>query len=416
MKRLLSVAGYSALLTLLRMCIGFLIAKVVAIYTGPTGMAMLGQVQNGVGLLNGLANSSCSTCVVRYTAENKAEGYEHCSPWWKASLWCTIGILLLVVPFGILMSSEISNFLFDSDRYYWLFVIACLALPFAAIGSFVTSIVNGLEEYKRYIFLGMISMIISAIVTVCLIVTMELNGALIAAAMNSGISGFVVILIVFREPWFKLTNFIGSTDREHCKKVGGYILMAITSAVMVPTSMILFRNVLVAKVGWDLAGQWQAVWKISEVYLSVVTVSLSTYYLPKLSSLSSLVEIKIEIQKTMAIILPVIIVLASSIYLLRDFLVMFLFTEEFSNASELFLIQLAGDVIKVIAWLYAFPMITRGATKWFVFSEIAFAITFVVLGSLLINIYGVHGANYAYLANCTLYLIFVFLNFNRFAK
>ena len=37
-----------------------------------------------------------------------------------------------------------------------------------------------------------------------------------------------------------------------------------------------------------------------------------------------------------------------------------------------FAIQLSGDVIKIAAWLYAYPMVSRGATKWFVGTEIVF--------------------------------------------
>ncbi len=35
------------------------------------------------------------------------------------------------------------------------------------------------------------------------------------------------------------------------------------------------------------AGQWQAVYKISEVYLGIITIALSTYFLPKLSTLKN---------------------------------------------------------------------------------------------------------------------------------
>ncbi|HIH6830085.1 TPA: O-antigen flippase, partial [Enterobacter hormaechei] len=43
MKKLLSVTFFTGLLTLSRMMAGFLISKVIAVYTGTTGMALLGQ-------------------------------------------------------------------------------------------------------------------------------------------------------------------------------------------------------------------------------------------------------------------------------------------------------------------------------------------------------------------------------------
>ena len=51
MSKIISVTAFTALLTFFKMLSGFAIAKVVAIYTGPTGMAMLGQVQSVICLL-----------------------------------------------------------------------------------------------------------------------------------------------------------------------------------------------------------------------------------------------------------------------------------------------------------------------------------------------------------------------------
>jgi PST family polysaccharide transporter len=84
MRRLLTVTLMTGLLTLLKMLMGFIIAKVVAIYTGPTGMAMLGQLQSAVTGLNGIVSSPVGNGVIRYTAENKDKTFDYCSPWWRA--------------------------------------------------------------------------------------------------------------------------------------------------------------------------------------------------------------------------------------------------------------------------------------------------------------------------------------------
>ncbi|WP_277342570.1 O-antigen translocase [Vibrio owensii] len=200
------------------------------------------------------------------------------------------------------------------------------------------------------------------------------------------------------------------------KDIGGYMLMAITSALTVPTSMIIVRNILIENVGWEAAGHWQAVWKISEVYLGVITMALGTYYLPRLSSLKDVDAIVSEIHKTALIIIPLISAMAISIYLLRDLAISLLFTDEFRNARSLFAIQLVGDVVKILSWLYAFPMLSRGAVKWFVLSEVIFASTFVLFTYMLVQDYGVSGANLAYLLNYTLYFIFVFTFVRSFSK
>ncbi len=58
-------------------------------------------------------------------------------------------------------------------------------------------------------------------------------------------------------------------------------------------------------------------------------------------------------------------------------------------------------------------MLSRGATKWFIFSEVFFSCTLVVFGYYFIKSFGAHGANFAYLVNYIIYFIFVFFNINK---
>ncbi|MDT9693982.1 O-antigen flippase, partial [Streptomyces sp. P9(2023)] len=90
-------------------------------------------------------------------------------------------------------------------------------------------------------------------------------------------------------------------------------------------------------------------------------MALSTYYLPRLASLTGVDAIVSEIHKTARVILPIVIVLALGVYLLRDVAIWLLFTEEFKPARDLFAVQLCGDVMKIASWLYAYPMLSRGA-------------------------------------------------------
>ncbi len=192
--------------------------------------------------------------------------------------------------------------------------------------------------------------------------------------------------------------------------------MAITSALTVPVSLIMVRNILISQVGWDAAGQWQAVYKISEVYLGVITMTLGTYYLPRLSSLTGVDAIISEIYKTARVIIPIVAIMAFGVYLLRDVAISLLFTEAFRNARDLFAIQLTGDVIKIAAWLYAYPMLSRGTTKWYVSTEILFTVSFVVLAYLLVRGYGATGVNMAYTINYILYLFVMLVTIKRFAR
>lgn len=398
------------------MVVGFVIVKVVAIYTGPTGLAMLGQLQSVILVFVGISSSPVGAGIVRYTAEYNQQGLIACAPWWKASLQWAVAIILIVIPVGCIFSENLSFWLFDRYDYAWLIVLIVLTLPLAVCGALFNSVLNGMQRYRLFVGLGIISSLFSGAVMITLIVQESLQGALLAASLQAALVGVIMLLGCMREPWFKLRYWWGKTERENKKLIGGYVLMALTTALTVPVSIILVRNILVEYVGWEQAGLWQSVWRISEVYLGIITIALGTYYLPKLSTLVGVNAIKSELTKTAKIVLPIVSVLALGVYLMRDVAIHLLFTVEFTSARDLFAIQLVGDVVKIAAWLYAFPMISRGATKWFVTTEIIFSIIFVLLVWLLVREHGTQGANIAYLINYILYFIVMFFNVKRFAR
>ncbi len=416
MKRLLKVTSFTALLALLKMAIGFVIAKVIAIYTGPTGMAMLGQLQSVILVLVGISNSPVGAGVVRYTAEYNQQGLNACAPWWRASLQWALALLFIVIPIVCMLSDTLSYWLFDSYDYAWFIVVIALTLPLAVCGALINSVLNGMRRYRLFVGLGMISAVLSGAVMITLIVQENLQGALLAASLQAGLIGVVMLFCCMRQPWFKLRFWWGRTEIKHKKLIAGYVLMALTSALTVPVSLIFVRNILVEYVGWEQAGLWQSVWRISEVYLGIITMALGTYYLPKLSALVGVNAIKAEITKTAKIVLPIVSVLALGVYLMRDVAIHLLFTAEFTAARDLFAIQLTGDVVKISAWLYAYPMLSRGATKWFVTTEILFSMMFVLLAWLFVREHGTQGANIAYLINYILYFIVMFFNIKRFAR
>jgi PST family polysaccharide transporter len=416
MKRLLTVTAFTAMLALLRMAAGFVIAKVIAVYIGPTGMAMLGQVQSMVASLNGLVSAPAGSGVIRFTAEHYEKGFIACAPWWRASLRWIFILLAVVVPLGFVLSQPLADWLFGNPDLSWLVTVCVCVLPFSAVGSLVSSVINGQQQYRRYVSLGMISVLISSSIMVVLIMRANLTGALLAASIQSGLIGVVMMFASLRQPWFKLQYWWGETESVQRKAIGGYVLMALTSALTVPVSLIVVRNILVANVGWEQTGQWQAVWKISETYLAVITMALGTYYLPRLSKLKDIKSIRSEINNTAKIVVPLLICMSSVIFLFRDNIISILFTSDFYEARNLFFIQLCGDVVKITSWLYAFPMLSRGATKWFISTELVFSLSFVLLSFLFINLFQTIGVCVAYLVSYIIYLLFILPNLKNFSK
>lgn len=415
MRRLLTVTFFTGLLTLFKMIAGFIIAKVVAVYTGPTGMVLLGQIQSIVTGLNGIVNAPVGTGVVRYTAENIDNGIDDCIPWWRASIRWGIILITFLIPIILIISPYLAKHILGNSQYTWVIIVTAFALPFGALGTFIISILNGFQKYKIYVLLGVLSTFLSTLVMVFLIFLKGVNGALVAVAIQYAIVGIVMAFFLNQQKWFNWKNVWGKTHQYYMRGIGGYILMAITSALITPISLILIRNVIIHYSGWNDAGYWQAVWKISETYLLVITLALGTYFLPRLTTLKKNIEIFNEVNKTALLIFPIVCCCSFVIFSLRDTIISVLFTHDFQTARIFFPVQLTGDILKIISWVYAYVMISKGMTKTFIFSEIIFGVLFVLLALLFVKQYGAIGASYAYALNYFFYFSFSFLlvYFNR---
>jgi PST family polysaccharide transporter len=159
--------------------------------------------------------------------------------------------------------------------------------------------------------------------------------------------------------------------------------------------------------GWEAAGYWEAMWRLSGAYLMLVTTTLSVYYLPRLSELKTRAEIKTEILAGYRVILPVAVVCSLLVYLLREPIVKILFTEDFLPMDVLFFWQLLGDVLKIASWIFAFVMLGKSMTVLFISTEIIFSAAFLGLTVLLVGHMGLVGVSVAHAINYALYLVVV---------
>ncbi|MCX7207344.1 MAG: O-antigen translocase [Proteobacteria bacterium] len=405
--KLFNVALLGGLLTLLRMLAGFIISKCVAIYAGPAGMAQLGQLQNFVAGLNGLIANQIGQGVVRYTADNKEQGIEACQPWWVASTSLLILNLVFSLLITVLFSHEIANWLFGNELFYWVIIVTGLALPLNAISTILMSVLNGLGDNGKNIACGMIGVICTTFFSIACLYLYGLSGGLFAVAVNNGISAVVVLLKVYKEPWFKLRHWFAKADSSKRKAMVGYMLMGIIGALTGPTAMIIVRNLITENASIDAAGLWQAVIRVSDAYVSILTIGVGMYYFPKVASIHSSLELNKETKNVLYFLMPLMIVAAVSIYISRELIIKLLFTKDFSGAGELFLTRLIGDVLRVAAFVPATILLAKGYFKLNAIAEISWNLIFVVIAFLTVPKLGAVGANYAYIICYIIYLLFM---------
>lgn len=408
---LIKTSVLTAISTIIKVISGFVINKVIALYVGPSGLAVVGQLQNFMSIITTFSNGAITNGIVKYTAEYQTiqEKQKIFSTSIIVSLVCSFVISILLFGF----SGYLSEIILKDVQYASVFVVFGFTVFLFALNTVLMSILNGQKEIKKYVLVNIAGSIFSLFFTSLLIMQLNLMGALYALVVNQSVVFFVTLAFVVKSSWFKLEYFKQGVDKESLVKLSKYSLMAITSALTIPVSHLIIRNYIGENLGWDDAGYWQGIWYISTMYLMVITTSLSIYYLPKLSEIQDNKELKKEIFNGYKIILPIVIVMSLLIFLLKEYIILIAFSDKFMPMMELFAWQLIGDVIKIASWLLAYLMLAKAMTKIFIYTEIGFSILFVLLSIYFIDIFGLVGITYAFSLNYLLYLVVMIFIFRK---
>lgn len=378
--------------------------KILAIYVGPAGYATLGQFQNAVQMITTLASGAINTGVTKYTAEYHEDEAKQQAVWRTAGTIALIGSLLVGVLVG-LFNRPLASWFLNDEELGGVFIWFAATLVLFVFNTLLLAILNGKKEIQRYVIANIAGSLFALLVTTVMAIQLGMYGALVALAIYQSMAFFVTFWVCRRTTWFRLSYMIGGIDKQAAKNFVKFTAMALTSAACVPISHILVRNHLGETLGWNAAGYWEAMGRLSAAYLMLVTTTLSVYYLPRLSELDSFVEIKSEILRGYKIIMPTAAVFGIIIYFLRDLIVRILFTEEFSEMETLFAWQMVGDTLKIGSWILAFLMLGKAMVKAFIVSEIIFSATFYILVVMLVQELQLKGVVVAYAFNYFLYWI-----------
>lgn len=400
--RLLGTSILNGIAVAVRVAVAMVLNKVLAVYVGPTGYALIGQFQSALAMVINLAGGIVSTGVTKMTAEHfDDQARQHAV--WKTALRFSLITSLLAGICLYFLSDQIGAWLFRGEGMGGAFVLLAATLPALAANNLLLAIVNGKKEVGIYVVANIAGSLISLAVTGLLAKTFGLHGALVALAVNPSLTLLATGFMMTRCTWFRVRNLWGPMERNVVRELSGFGLMALTSSLAAPLTHILIRDHLASHLGLAAAGYWQAVWKISEIYLMLVTTTLSVYYLPRLAEIRTRTDLVAEISKVYRFAIPVVIFGASAIYWLRDFIVLTLFTSDFAPMRDLFAWQLVGDVIKIGSWVLAYVMIGRSMVKVFVVTEIVFSVLFLYLTWLCVGTWGLQGVAIAYAANYAIY-------------
>ena len=380
----------------------FILNKILAVYVGPSGYAAIGQFQNFIQMITTFAGSAVNTAVVKYTAEYYEDETRQRAVWKTAGSF--VSIFSFIFTFLVLIfHQKLSLLIFKTEAYGSVLIWFSVFLIFFNLNALLLAILNGKKEIIKLVVANISGSLFSLLITGVLAVMFGLYGALVALSIYQSLNFIVTLYLSYRSEWFDFSYFFGKIDRNIAKKIIAFAAMALISAICVPLSQMVIRGYLIHEYSAAYAGYWEAMIRLSTGYLMLATTTLGVYYLPRLSELTNVQDIKKEIYLGYKLIFPLAVFGGIIIYAIKDWIIQLLFSAAFLPMRELFLWQMMGDSLKIGSWILAYLMLGKAMTKLFIVTEITFTCSSIVLTYLCTQYFGFKGVSIAHLVNYALY-------------
>lgn len=397
-----------------RIIAGLLTSKAIAVFIGAEGLALIGNLRNLVSSLHSIAILGFYKGVVKYISdfkENLTELSKTISTVFYIGFVSTT-VLSVLCYFN---AEFINDFVFPSyNNYGYIIRIFAIVLPFYALNMFSFSIMNGFSKYKILIVINIIGQILSVSVALLLIYQEELRGALISVVIAESLIFLITLVgIVNRRslvPLIKTKN----VSLDVFKKMSSYSFMALFPTVVLPLITIVIRNHIIENIGYKDAGHWEAMTRISNYYLMLVTSLMALYILPRFSEIDSNEEFKKEVLSIYKSVMPKLALGLLIIYLLRPFIVTVIFSREFEPVEDLFLWQLLGDLVKVLSLVIAYQLLAKKMFWHYILTEAFLVIAIYFTSINFLNMFNdVQGAVLAHFVSYALYFGIILIIFRR---
>ena len=408
---LFKITSLNSVHILLKLVFGFITSKALAIFVGANGMAYVGNFRAFLNVVENFSLLGIQNAIVKYVAE-----YQHDKLKLKSVL-ATFGLLLLtssivislVLIFG---ANYLSKQIFHhSEIYSFVFYILAIVFPLYVFSTFCISVVNGFQEYKKVIYIQIISSSIALLFSVFLIYYYNTFGALISLVLAP--------VFVFFVSLFYLRNVISisdvfsfsSFDYSVVKNLSEYVLMALVSGVIGSFVLLEIRTDVIEITGLQHAGIYEGLQRISSYYLLFISSIMAIYFYPKLADPNSNTkEIILNYLKT---IIPIFAIGLALIYMLRKFIIQILFSAEFETMESLFLWQLVGDLLKAVSLIFGTILIATKQTKAFIITEIVSLFIMYFSTNWMLHAIGIDGIVIAHTFTYFMYLLVLVIYFRK---
>lgn len=386
---LFRVIGYTGIAGVLRLLFGLISQKVIAVFLGASGLAVLANFRNLIEVLGAFSSVGSQNGIISETAAS--ENYIDMRSLLNTAITLFFGASIIIGIFVFWQHEWISIQLYIDPKFGLLVQSIAFTVPFLGLSLLIEAVLSGKKAFKAVSNVQLLTTAATAILMITLLYLYGLMGALIALFCRP-IIGFILFFSQLKKSSFPISFFNGfRLDLSRFKHLSPYIFMSLLAIGLVHVAELYLRGLISSKINLNAAGLWTAMNTISSNYFVFISAIFSLYVLPRFSENILSFNLFRETKQILKILLPFVTLGLAVVYFLRVPITKLLYSLEFISITSLFKWQLTADWFRVIFLVFGYFLVAKKLIKEYVVVELFSFSVLILLSHLWIGDFGIEG-------------------------
>lgn len=337
--------------------------KVAAIFLGPLGVGIIGFLENILTLIQGLTGLGIASSSVREIAlvsdDTLKENYKEERLLKIFYKWAIVtGILGVLIT--LIFSKQISNVVFETDKYYKWIIVLSIYFFFTSISSIRLSVLQAKKKVVKIVKYNIAIALISSVIATLFYYFFGIDGIIPVFLLVSFFS--FILSVYYTRNICVLVNPISIKEifEEGLPMVKLGLLLSV-SVIFGQICFYIIRWYLKENYSLEILGIYQVSNTILVGYLGLVFTAMANDFYPRLCNYEKDKEkfnelVNDQTELALFLVVPAVLLL----YLIAPFLIKLLYTNEFLDVLLILKIGLVAIILKTIAWPIGFIPLIKG--------------------------------------------------------
>ena len=409
---LLQVTSFNSFSVFIKLISSFVVSKLSAVILGTQGITIIGNLRNVLSIGQNFSVLGLQNAVVKYSGETRSDKSE-----FKVFISTLFSILLItsaaVFIIIFLLSQPLSRYIFGTEDYQFVFQWIAILLPLHALNVYLNSILKGFEQYKKVIQINILTHVLNVLLFSVCIYVYDLKGALMAVVIVPSASFIFTLIVASKHFQFWTHIRLKHFSKHYLSNFCEYAIMTLISAISFPLVYLGIRVYLNNTISIDAAGYWEMNFRVSTFYLVFMQSLLQLYILPKLVSAKGTSEFRTIVLSFYKQVIPLFAIGLLVIFILREYVILIVSSEEFLPSASLLGWQIVADVFRVLALVMVYQFHAKKMFWHYVITDVLLAGGLYASVLLLVPYFGLKGVVIGHAVTYTLYFIMILFVFRK---